>query len=349
MKRYFSFFIILLLTFSELSAQLGGSSIYQFVNLSSSARVAAMGGSQIAVKDDDVFLGIDNPALLNKKMSNKVGLSYVSYLADINYGTATYAYDFEEIGTFNLGVKYMDYGKFIEFDQSGQEVGDFTAGEYAFIVGYGKEVDSNFSIGVNLKTIYSSFYDNTSIGFLADVGMLYQFVEQDLTFALLGKNIGAQLTTYSESAGREKMPFEIQFALTKRLDKVPIRLGLLFQHVQKWDLTNENPNLQNKSSIFGLDDQNEKENKSEFFENLGKHLVFNAEFLLTENFNVRLGYNYLRRSELKVEEKLGTIGISWGFGMRVSKFHLSFARSAYHQSASTNTFSVSTNISDFFN
>src|SRR5690554_7780094 len=49
----------------------GGSNTYEFLNLSSSARVAAMGGNQIAVKDDDIFLGIDNPALLNKQMRSE--------------------------------------------------------------------------------------------------------------------------------------------------------------------------------------------------------------------------------------------------------------------------------------
>ena len=78
-------------------------------------------------------------------------------------------------------------------------------------------------------------------------------------------------------------------------------------------------------------------------------MIFNAEFLITDNFNVRFGYNYLRRTELKIDEKLGTVGISWGFGMRISKFHLSYGRSAYHQAGATNTLSVSTRLSDFIN
>jgi hypothetical protein len=35
------------------SAQLGGNSIYSFINLSTSARIAALGGTFISVSDND--------------------------------------------------------------------------------------------------------------------------------------------------------------------------------------------------------------------------------------------------------------------------------------------------------
>lgn len=327
---------------------MGGNNTYEFLNLTSSARVSALGGNQIAVKDDDLFLGIENPALLNKEMDNKLAMTYVGYLADISYGVAHYGKHFEKAGTFQLGVKYIDYGSFTETDQAGNEIGSFTAGEYAFVLGYGRELDSNFSIGANLKTIYSSFYDYNSIGLAADVGLTYALSGKGLTVSLLAKNIGRQLSTYVENQEKEDLPFEIQLGVSKRLEKVPIRFGFIFQHLQQWDLQYDNPNDNRESSI--LTDANEQEEKEPgFFDNLGRHIIFNAEFLLTENFNIRFGYNYLRRAELKIDEQLGTVGISWGVGMRISKFHLSYGRSAYHQAGSTNTFSVSTRLSDFIN
>lgn len=347
MIRPYILFLILAIP-TVLTAQMGGNNTYEFLNLTSSARVAAMGGNQIAVKDDDIFLGIENPALLNEKMDNKLAMTYVGYLADINYGVANYAKHFDSLGTFHLGVKYIDYGNFIETDQAGNEIGGFTAGEYAFVIGYGRELDSNFSVGLNVKTIYSSFYDYNSLGIAADLGLTYHLARHGLTFSLLSKNMGRQLNTYVDNQEREDLPFEIQFGLSKRLEKVPIRFGLIFQHLQQWDLQYENPNDNQESSI--LSDANQQEEKEPgFLDNLGRHLIFNAEFLLTKNFNIRFGYNYLRRTELKIDEQLGTVGISWGVGMRISKFHLSYGRSAYHQAGATNTFSVSTRLSDFIN
>ncbi|MEX2380620.1 MAG: type IX secretion system protein PorQ [Vicingaceae bacterium] len=348
MIRLLSSFLLCFMLPSFLLAQMGGNNTYEFLNLTSSARVAALGGNQIAVKDDDLFLGIENPALLNKEMDNKLAMTYVGYLADINYGVASYAKHFDSVGTFNLGVKYIDYGDFIETDQAGNETGGFTAGEYAFVLGYGRQLDSNFSVGANIKTIYSSFYDYSSLGIAADLGLTYHLDKHGLTVSLLGKNMGRQLSTYVENQEKEDLPFEIQMGVSKRLDKVPIRFGLIFQHLQQWDLQYENPNDKQESSI--LTDANEQEDKEPgFFDNLGRHIIFNAEFMLTENFNIRFGYNYLRRAELKIDEQLGTVGISWGVGMRISKFHLSYGRSAYHQAGATNTFSVSTRLSDFIN
>src|SRR5690606_40503922 len=52
--------------------------------------------------------------------------------------------------------------------------------------------------------------------------------------------------------------------------------------------------------------------------NLARHLVFNAEILITKNFNLRVGYNYNRRQQLKIEELPGAAGITYGLGMRIA-------------------------------
>lgn len=328
-------------------SQIGGDHIYEFLNISSSARVSALGGNQIAVKDDDVFLGFVNPSLLNSEMDNKFAFTYTSYLEDIGAGFVSYTKDFDSLGTFSFGVQYIDYGDFVETDNGGNEIGNFTAGEYAFVIGYAYQIDSNFSVGANLKTIHSSFYDQTSNGLALDAGLTYFSEKNGLTVALLVKNAGFQLSKYDNAQESEDLPFEVQLGATKRFANVPLRLGLIVHQIQDWDLTYENPNIQQTQSLFG-EDSNQDDDDG-FMENLSRHLILNAEFLVSKNFNIRLGYNFLRRAELKIEDKLGAIGFSWGFGMRISKFHLSYGRSSFHQSGATNTFSVSTRFSDFIN
>ncbi len=327
-------------------AQLGGNSSYSFLNLNSSARVAALGGNQITVKDNDPFLAAENPSLLNGEMNNKLALSYVDYLADISYGFASYTKHFDSLGTFSLGLKYVDYGTFTETDIAGNELGTFTAGEYAFIAGYGRALDSNFSVGINLKTIYSSLYDYESLGLAADLGINYSLERRGLSLSLLGKNMGGQIQTYHEDS-EDELPFEIQFGISKRLSKVPLRVSVIAHNLNNWDLLYDNPaDEEQTSSILG-DESSEEKKEDGFLENFARHLIFNAEFLVSDNFNIRFGYNYLRRTELLIDEKLGIVGMSWGFGIRVSKFHLSYGRSSYHQAGATNTFSVSTRLSDF--
>ncbi|MAY82754.1 MAG: penicillin-binding protein [Flavobacteriales bacterium] len=348
MKHYL-ICLLFLLSSAALNAQVTGNTTYNFLRMSSSARVAALGGNQIAVRDNDPFLAVDNPSLLNEEMDNKLSMTYLDYVSDINYGFASYTKHFDSVGTFNIGVNYISYGDFTETDAAGNEIGSFTAGEYAYFIGYAYQIDSNFSVGANLKGIYSSLYDYQSFGLGADVGLTYYSRKRRLTVAMVAKNMGRQLTTYTEADLREDLPFEMQIGFTKRFKRVPLRVGVIWQHLQVWDLNYENPNeIQEGNSLLGDNSQNDN-NENPFFENLKRHLIFNAEFLISENFNIRLGYNYFHRRELKIDEELGTIGLSWGLGFRVSKFHLSYARSAFHQAGATNTFSVSTRLSDFIN
>src|SRR5690606_37289409 len=140
----------------------------------------------------------------------------------------------------NLGIKYVDYGTFQETDVIGNNLGEFTAGEYAFVASYGRELDSNFSVGANLKFIYSALVDYYSTGAAVDLAATYRNLDNGFTAAFLIKNIGTQLTTYAVE--RENLPFELQLGISKRFENVPVRLGLIAHNLNNWDLTYKNPN-----------------------------------------------------------------------------------------------------------
>mgnify|MGYP006131389539 FL=1 len=78
-----------------------------------------------------------------------------------------------------------------------------------------------------------------------------------------------------------------------------------------------------------------------------RHLIFNTEVLISKNIIFRLGYNYRRRQELAFEEKSGTVGLSIGASVKVSKFNISYGRSTYHLAGPSNHFTVNTSISDW--
>jgi hypothetical protein len=42
------------------------------------------------------------------------------------------------------------------------------------------------------------------------------------------------------------------------------------------------------------------------------------------------------------------VGFSYGFGIKISKFHLSYGRATYHLAGASNHFSISTNFSSFY-
>jgi hypothetical protein len=78
-----------------------------------------------------------------------------------------------------------------------------------------------------------------------------------------------------------------------------------------------------------------------------RHVVLGAEVLLTKNFNLRIGYNYKRRQELQIEDKTGGVGFSWGFGLKINRFMISYGRATYHLAGASNLFSISSNLGEF--
>src|SRR5687767_836967 len=215
-KLLFFVFFFPLASFS----QIGGSSTYKFLDLPFSARTASLGGNLISVKDDDINLVAQNPSLLNAGMNNRLSLSYINYFTDINYGYAAYAKTFDKIGNFSAGMQFVDYGEFNEADETGTITGKFYASDYSLNIGYSRDLDSMFSIGAQLKTIYSVMESYWSIGNALDFGATYYSPAHGFTAAAVIKNLGMQWKGYSET-GREPLPFEVQMGLSKKLKHAP--------------------------------------------------------------------------------------------------------------------------------
>lgn len=341
-------YIILLIVISTLTietqAQVGGSNTYDFLNLTNSARIAAMGGDFLSIYDGDITLAISNPSIIDSTMHNQLALSIVDYYSDINYGFASYSRYYEKCGSFVASVQFVDYGKFLYANDAGNIQGSFTASEMAIQLGWGKVLSPTLSFGSSIKFIYSAFEDYSSTGIALDVAATYHNENTGLASSFIIKNMGRQIKAY-RSGNNERLPFEIQFGISKTLTHLPFRYSVLVNHLSDWDLTYQEFYNQNEFSI--LNEQNNKnEGLSKFGDQLMRHVVIGGELLLSENFILRIGYNYRRRKELAVDVKSLTIGFSWGFEFKISKFRLSYARSTYHLAGSPNYITIITRLSN---
>jgi hypothetical protein len=347
LKKSGIIFIFLFIFFSvEIRAQIGGSYTYAFLDLPNSARIAALGGNANAIKDNDLSLCLVNPSLLTPKMTNQLALSFVDYYSDINYGFVSYAKNFKKVGMFDASMQYINYGKFKETDATGQTYGNFTAGEYNLNIGWDRQLDSNFSIGANLKNIYSDLDSYKSYGIAVDVAGTYSSTKRQFTASFLALNIGRQLKYYTPG-NEEPLPYELQLGLSKKLAHAPFRLSLVVRHLEKWDLTYVDPTT-DTATVDALTGKPIPPKKfSKFLDKGMRHIVIGAELIPSKNFSLRLGYNYERREELKVAAKVSTVGFCWGFGMRIRQFNLSYSRARYHLVGSPNIITISTNLSDF--
>jgi hypothetical protein len=108
MIRNFLFGAFLLLN-TTIYCQVGGQSVYQFLNLVTSPRQSALGGKTLTIYDHDVNQAHFNPATINEKMDNRLSLNYGNYFGEVTYGTASYAHTFDRHAqTFHWGVNYVN-------------------------------------------------------------------------------------------------------------------------------------------------------------------------------------------------------------------------------------------------
>ncbi len=343
MKRLYYLIIIFSLTFFSSTAQIGGESTYQFLELTNSARMAALGGNQIALHDTtDLNLPFNNPALLHKAMDNRVLVNYVNYLADINYGYASYAKTYNGIGNFALGMHYINYGNFREATETGELTGaNFSAAEYALNIIYSNNY-KRLKYGAILKPILSSFESYQSVGIAADLGVSFMSKTGLTNVALVASNIGTQITTYYDNGNREKIPFNLQVGLSRRLTHAPIIFSITLQNLSNWDLANPEPDPNND------DEMNIFEREENFAKQIMRHTVLGIELLPSKNFILRAGYNYQLRQELKFDDKLSSVGFSFGFGVKVKRFRLDYANTRFHLAGSSNLFSLAINLNESF-
>ena len=334
MLRKLVFHLFLLLSATSF-CQIGGKSVYQFLNLAQSPRQAALGGKTVTVVDYDVNQAFYNPATINEKMSNRLSVNYGSYYGEVSYGTAAYAYTYDQhLQTFHAGISYINYGTFEGRDELGNLTSDFTGSEAALSLGYAYNLPwTDMYVGANAKLISSTLESYNSWGAAVDLGFLYVDYDNDINYGLTVRNLGFQIKPYQDT--NEKLPLSIDAGISQLLENVPIRWHMTFENLQQWNIAFSNPNRAEGSLDGGT-----TEEKVSFFNNALRHLILGAELFPEKGFNVRLGYNFRRGEELRIVDQRNFSGISVGFGLRFGKVKFDYSYSRYTVAANTSLFGL---------
>ena len=335
MKRF-----ILLIFFVSCNAlsQVGGETIYNFLNLTGSARQAALGGKTLTLLDD-VNQPIWNPSTINQDIDNQLSINYMNFLADVSLTSASFAHMVNRnFGTIHAGITYLNYGKFIGADENGVETGNFRAYDLAFSVGYSYNIfKTDFFIGGNVKLINSVIENYSSFGIGTDIGILYYNEYEPYVVTVVIRNIGYQVTVFDET--REKLPLSVELGASYKLENVPIKWHLTLDNLQQWNLAQSNPS----NATTDIDGNTTEENIS-FSDNAIRHVSVGAEFFSEGAFNIRLGYNFRRSKEMQLIDKRTFAGFTAGFGIKMNKLKFNYAFSKYHPASNASTFSLQINL-----
>ena len=346
MKRKFLIWVFLLLScWVQLKAQSGGNYIYNFLNLSYSSRIMGLGGSLISVHDDDPTIMLYNPSYLSERQHNAMSLNFTDYFTKSTAVAASYSYTFPKAGSFSFGIYGLNYGSFLGTDEMGNETGKFSAGDYALVVGWGRELSPNFSVGANLKTVFS-FYDSYySVGMVADLAGSYYNKDKQLSLTLMAKNIGSPIKSYAPG-NYELVPFDLQFAISQRLKHLPIRANISLHSLYRWNMSyvgRDNPFIPS-DAITGEPQYPSK--VAQFADNFFRHFIFGLEIEPIKYFSIQLAYNHNIHQEMKVVSRKSMAGFSYGFQLNIKGIRVGFSRLHYAVGATPNCFDFAINFDE---
>lgn len=339
-KALFIFMIMPLVSL----AQYGGESSFQFLQLTNSARVESLGGTNISAKTDDLNIAMNNPALIDTSLNNDFTGSWGShFIKQTDLGTGNAAFSHTVMGQpYTIGARFINYGAFDAYSVEGEPQAHVSASEIAFSVGTSRKLLPNLNWGIQIKPLASYMADYSSYAIAADAGLAYDDTAHLVTYAFLLSNIGYQVKTYTKG-NQQNMPFDAQLGVTKRLRHAPLRLSITYRYLHKFDLSYTT--LEERTKL-----QAEQESQDWYIEtgaNLLRHLTVGAEILFGKKLYFAAGYNFKKSAELALEEGTGGAGLSLGAGVKVSKLRISYGRSKYHAAGATNYLTLNANIDDF--
>jgi hypothetical protein len=320
--------LIFLFTWFETEAQsFGGQRVFPFLNLPTHARVAALGGQvTTATRPDGVYFQ-NNPALADSMPHNQLGISLMPYLASAKYYTLQYGLPVQGKGRWAAGLQYLTYGQLDLTDPQGNNLGTFTANDYALSLSHAR-TEGNFSLGATAKVVGSVIETYSAFGLMADLGAVWRHPKRELTVGLVAKNTGVLLRNYGPSREAE-LPFDVQAGVTFKPRHAPVRLTLTGYQLHRFDIVYDDPALNITYDLNG----NAIPRRVSLANKLAHHLIVGAELLFSRNVNLIVAYNHRQRQEGRLLTGAGLSGISFGLSVQARSFQFTYARFAYAPTA----------------
>ncbi|MBD2754199.1 type IX secretion system protein PorQ [Spirosoma sp. BT704] len=318
---------------SAFAQPIGGQRVFSFLDLPTHARVAALGGQLASATRPDGSYHLNNPALADSIGHNQLAISLMPYLAAAKYYTLQYGLPVTSKGKWAAGLQYLTYGQMTMTDPVGNTLGTFTANDYALSISHAR-TEGNFTLGVTIKAVGSAIETYSAFGVLADLGGIWRHPKQELAFGLVAKNVGYLVKNYGPTD--TDLPFDLQAGVTLKPRHAPIRLTLTAHHLQRFDISYNDPNLNVRYDLSG----NPIPQPTNVTEKIARHLIIGAELLIHRNVNLLIGYNHQRRQEGKLTTGGGGAGISFGASVQARGFQLTYGRFTSVPTAGTSQLSL---------
>ncbi len=314
-----------------------GRSLYEFLDIPTSARVYGLGGTNISVIDADVTLADQNPALIGPEIENQLAVNYMHYMGSGNFAGIRYGKGAGERGAWAAGIRYLNYGSFDAYEPDGSMSGSFKAQDIVFEGTYSHDFTDRLRGGINVKMVYSNYESYNAFAMATDLGINYYDDEKDLSLSAVLRNMGGQLKRFDERYDR--VPFDIQLGYMQGLGSSPFSLAITATNLTKWDLPYYSHPKNDSGEVSEL--------KSSFFSNLFRHLIFGLQYQPNDRFYIDLAYNYKTRTDMSTYQRNFLSGFSAGLGLKVRGFSFGAAYAMPHKGGSSVMLNIACNFGDF--
>lgn len=329
MRRSLLIFLLLLSAFRAL-AQVGEPT-FSFLNLPYSTAASGVGGNSVSSQESDLNMVLHNPAILEGDFDRNASVSYLNYMADIQVGSAIYAWKQKDRGAWMAGVRYVDYGNMLWTSNEGVILGETGATDLALSMGYAMPLTDRLQAGIQVGWLYSALGEYVASGLYSDLGLYYLNTESLFSAGLVLKNMGVQTNAYDETY--ESLPWDIQLGFSKKLAHAPFRLTATVQSLSNLDIQ--------------YVDRTEQENVKQptFVQKLFKHVNLGLELVPNDQFLVSFGCHFRRLNELGIEQRTPFGGFTLGMAIRMKTGRIGASYAKYHLSGNALQMSYSVDLS----
>lgn len=214
----------------QLTGQLNTvTTMVPFLTITPDSRSAGMGDVGVALFSPDANSIAWNMAnLVNAEKRTGFGLSYAPWLRqlvdDVGFSYVSGYSKIGKNGAAGGAIRYFSLGNINFTDWEGNPTGNFTPNEFSVEGGYATRFNEKFSMGVNLRFIYSNIAGNRVLNGISmkpgysgagDVSLMYKTKikvsgkDDGFNIGVNIQNIGAKMT-YTDKENRDFIPTNLK-------------------------------------------------------------------------------------------------------------------------------------------
>lgn len=282
--------------------------VYSFLRLPVSAHVAALGGDNVSLTNNDATVIFHNPALITDVTDKTLNLNFMTYMEGSTTASASFVKAYKERASWGISGQFMSYGEIKETTAANQQTGTFSPKDIALAGSFAYLLSDRISGGITARFISSTIGSYSSAAVAVDLGLNYQDTERGWSFSAVARNLGGQVKAYDDDF--ERIPFDLLVGVSRQLPNSPLTLHATMARLNNWD----------QAFI--------------------KHLTVGADIRLGSSIYLSAGYNFRRKSEMEISEGGDTsashgAGLSLGGGIELERFKINVGFAKYHVSASS--------------